>query len=358
MTATVWEYGLTPARFLDHDGAPARVTAVHRDRYEVVTEHGPRHARLKSGVYFGAGGTPADVDFPTVGDAVTLQLVPDGDSLITATLPRTSYFSRRDPDQGRGEQAVAANFDHCLIVASLNRDFNLRRIERYLAHAWDSGAVPVVVLTKADLVDTADAQVRATLQIADFADVIAVSTVTGVGLDRLARHLRPGTTAVLLGSSGVGKSTLVNALAGAEVMATSAIREDDARGRHTTTHRQLLMLPSGALVIDTPGMRELGMWDAGEGLSRAFADVEDLLERGCRFSDCRHTSEPGCAVTEAIADGDLARARWDSYLKLQREAEYAEDRVAHARERRRAWKVWDSEYRAAAKDGIVKQVRT
>ena len=139
MTATVWEYGLTPARFLDHDGAPARVTAVHRDRYEVVTEHGPRHARLKSGVYFGAGGTPADVDFPTVGDAVTLQLVPDGDSLITATLPRTSYFSRRDPDQGRGEQAVAANFDHCLIVASLNRDFNLRRIERYLAHAWDSG---------------------------------------------------------------------------------------------------------------------------------------------------------------------------------------------------------------------------
>ncbi|MCL1870324.1 MAG: ribosome small subunit-dependent GTPase A [Promicromonosporaceae bacterium] len=356
MNATLLSHGLDPAMFLGHPGAPARVTAVHRDRYDVITEHGPRHARLKTSIYF-SDDPGADAEFPTVGDAVTLQYVQDGDSLITATLERRSYFARRDPDKGRGEQAVAANFDFCLILGSLNQDFRLRRIERYLALAWDSGAVPVVVLTKADLVDDPEEQVRAVEGVANFADVIAVSTVTGAGLDRVAQYVRPGRTAVLLGSSGVGKSTLVNALAGAELMATNEICEDDARGRHTTTHRQLIVLPGGGVVIDTPGMRELGMWEAGAGLAQAFADVESVLARGCRFSDCQHASEPGCAATSAIAHGELAQDRWDSYLKLQREVRYAEDRAARARERKQTWKSFERAYRAASKEGIVKTVR-
>ncbi|MCL2594449.1 MAG: ribosome small subunit-dependent GTPase A [Promicromonosporaceae bacterium] len=357
MNATLLSYGLNPAMFVGHQGTPARVTAVHRDRYDVITEFGPRHARLKTSVYFGGGSPDAEMAFPTVGDAITLQYVEHEDSLITATLERKSYFSRRDPDKGRGEQAVAANFDYCLIVDSLNQNFSLRRIERYLAQAWDSGAVPVVVLTKADLVDDVQDQVRAAQGLANFADVIAVSTVTGVGLDRLSQYLQPGKTLVLLGSSGVGKSTLVNALAGAERMVTSEIREDDAKGRHTTTHRQLLILPGGGMIIDTPGMRELGMWDTGTGLSRAFADVETVLARGCWFSDCQHVSEPGCAVASAIVQGELAQGRWDSYLKLQREAQYADDRAAYAKKRAQAWKSWDREYRAATKEGIVKTIR-
>ena len=364
MNFTLQSLGLNPAIFAGHPGTPARVTAVHRERFEVVTEFGPTHARLKTSVYFGAGdgdgeggSAVAGMQFPTVGDAVTLQLVPNGDSLVTATLERRSFFSRRDPDKGRGEQAVAANFDYCLILGSLNRDFNLRRIERYLALAWDSGAVPVVVLTKADLVEDSAEQVRAVEELANFAEVIAVSTVTGAGLDRLARYLQPGKTAVFLGSSGVGKSTLINTLAGADLMVTSEIREDDARGRHTTTHRQLIVLPNGAMVIDTPGMRELGMWDAGAGLGATFADVEAVLARDCRFSNCGHNAEPDCAVLTAIAEAELSQGRWDSYLKLQREAKYAADRVTHARERGQMWKKWDSQYRAATKEGFVKTIR-
>jgi ribosome biogenesis GTPase len=298
------------------------------------------------------------MNFPTVGDVVTIQVVPDGDSLITSTLERKSYFSRRDPDKGRGEQAVAANFDYCLIVASLNQDFNLRRIERYLAQTWDSGAVPVVVLTKADLVTEPEKQVAAVEAIANFAEVIAVSTVTGAGLDRLEQYLQPGKTLVLLGSSGVGKSTLVNALAGSEMMTTAEIREDDAKGRHTTTHRQLLQLPNGALVIDTPGMRELGMWDAGTGLSSTFTDVEQVLDQGCRFSDCNHTGEPGCAVTAAIDSGELDQARWDNYLKLQKEILYAEDRIAYDRAKAQHWRTFEKEYRAATREKLVKPIRT
>ena len=320
------DYGIVP----DHagrEGIPARVTAVHKDRWQLATDRGELYARLKTGEYYHGGGT-----FPTVGDFVMVQYVENGDSLILATLPRRTVFTRRDPGPIPMEQAVAANFDYVFLMQSMNQNFNPKRLERYLTLAWQSGATPVVLLTKADLaVDHAGflAQIS---QAAAGVDIHTVSARMGFGLDALAQYLQPGKTVVFLGSSGVGKSSLVNALAGEQRMAVHAIRESDARGRHTTTHRQLLRLPSGAMVIDTPGMRELGMWDVSEGLGDAFGDVERFLG-GCRFSDCRHESEPGCAVKAAIAAGELDADRWERYQKLKAEAV---DKAELLR-RKRAW---------------------
>ena len=207
---------------------------------------------------------------------------------------------RKAAGGGGVAQVVAANVDVALLVASLNADLNPRRIERYLATAWESGASPVVVLTKADLCEDCDTLKARIEAVAIGVPVHAVSVVTGEGLARLSESLAPGQTAALLGSSGVGKSSLVNALAGASLMATRAIREDDARGRHTTTHRQLVLLPNGRLVLDTPGMRELGLWDADAGVAATFADIE-ALAAACRFKDCAHGTEPGCAVQAALA---------------------------------------------------------
>ncbi|MCL2003639.1 MAG: ribosome small subunit-dependent GTPase A [Oscillospiraceae bacterium] len=309
----------------------ARISAVHKERYELLLTDGGRiYGKLKASVYL-SGAEP----YPTAGDYADILENPGGDSVIIKTHPRKSYFSRLDPDPGgHREQAVAANFDHVFIMQSLNRDFNLRRLERYLTLARQSGGTPVVVLTKADLTDDCSPQVAAIERIAAGVDVCPVSAVTGFGLDGLARYLRPGGTVVLLGSSGVGKSSLLNALTGQDVMEVRAIREDDARGRHTTTHRQLVTLPSGACVIDTPGMRELGLWGqtADESLSGVFADLEPFLN-ACRFSDCKHQTEPGCAVRAAIENGELSPKRWENYLKLKREALYAEDKIAAIREK-------------------------
>jgi len=308
---------------------PARVTAVHRERYELVCANGPVFGRLKTGSYYG----PEAVDFPTAGDFVLLRYIGHSDSVITRTLPRRSAFLRRDPTPGRGEQAVAANFDTCFIMTSLNQNFNPARLERYLTLAWQSGAEPVILLTKSDLAGDFTEQVRAAREIALGAEVIALSAVTGFGLEQLAPYLRPGKTVVFLGSSGVGKSSLLNALMGEAAMAVKGIREDDSRGRHTTTHRQLFLLPSGALVIDTPGMRELGMWDVSAGLGTAFADVEEVLARPCRFSDCKHGTEPGCAVKAALESGELGAERLESYLKLKREARWSDDPEGALREK-------------------------
>lgn len=309
--------------------ATARVTAVHKERYELLYGSEQIYGKLKTSVYINDGTE----QYPTTGDYVTVQLNPLGDSIIIKTHSRKSYFSRLDPDPNcPHEQAVAANFDTVFIATSLNQDYNLRRIERYLTLTWQSGAVPVVVLTKADLTEDFSAQVNAVEDIAPGVDIHTVSAVTGFGLDGLARYLQPDNTVVFLGSSGVGKSSLLNALAGETIMHVNTIREDDAKGRHTTTHRQLITLPNGAHIIDTPGMRELGMWDSAEGLSNVFADVEALLG-GCRFSDCRHQNEPGCSVRDAIERGVITQGRWESYNKLKRETLYAEDKAAALREK-------------------------
>jgi ribosome biogenesis GTPase len=278
-------------------------------------------------------------DHPVTGDWVAAQIRSDeGAATIHHVLPRASAFVRRASGPGGGAQVVAANVDLALLTASLNADFNLRRLERYLATTWESGAQPVVVLTKLDACERPSDLVAEVEGVAFGAPVHAVSALTGEGIAALAERLTPGSTAVLLGSSGVGKSTLVNALAGAELMAVGAIREDDARGRHTTTHRELIRLPSGALVLDTPGMRELGLWRAEEGLASTFADVE-ALAGGCRFRDCSHQDEPGCAVRAALEAGDLAEARWKSYGKLQRELAHLDrrDDPAARAEMRKVW---------------------
>ncbi len=307
------DYGIVP-NTENLLGIPARVTAVHKERYEIVCEHGITHARLKTKEYY--AGTEV---FPTTRDFVMKNYIPDGDSQIIATLPRSTYFFRRDPTPGRGEQALAANFDYVFIMQSLNMDFNPKRLERYLTLAWQSGATPVILLTKADLVEDYWDYITQVERVATGVNTHVVSACTGYGLQRLNAYLQPGKTVVFLGSSGVGKSSLVNALAGEEIMTVNGIREDDSKGRHTTTHRQLIRLDSGVMIIDTPGMRELGMWNVSEGLCDAFADVELFIGK-CRFLDCKHEKEPGCAIKAAIASGELDTMRWDSYRKLKEEA--------------------------------------
>ena len=307
------DWGKVP-NFETLPGIPARVTAVHKERYEIVCEHGITHARLKTKEYY------VDTqNFPTAGDFVMVNYIDNGDSQIIATLPRKTCFSRREPGPIPRDQAVAANFDYVFIMQSLNLDFNPKRLERYLTLAWQSGATPVILLTKADLVEDDWDYLTQVERVAAGVNTHVVSAHTGYGLPRLNAYLQPGNTVVFLGSSGVGKSSLVNALAGEEIMAVNAIREDDSKGRHTTTHRQLIRLNTGVMIIDPPGMRELGMWDVSEGLADAFADVEAYLGK-CRFSDCSHESEPGCAIKAAIAAGELDIARWESYQKLKEEA--------------------------------------
>ena len=304
----------------------ARVIAVHRERYQLSCEKGELYARLKTKEYY-----LDRAQFPTVGDYVSVQYVENGDSLILATLPRRTVFTRRAAGPVPVDQAVAANFDYVFILQSLNQDFNPNRLERYLTLSWQSGATPVVLLTKADLQEDYWDYLTRAERVAMGVNVHVVSAHSGQGLARLNAYLQPGKTVVFLGSSGVGKSSLVNALAGEAVMAVSAIREDDSKGRHTTTHRQLLRLPGGALVIDTPGMRELGMWETDTGLVEAFSDVEVYLGR-CRFSDCSHTSEPGCAIRAAIEAGELDPGRWERYRKLKEESVDQDELLRRKRE--------------------------
>ena len=314
-------YGF-PEALLPGDGPalPARVTAVYKERYQLITQYGQRYGRLKTKEYLYTGGE----DFPTTGDYVLALPAPDpesegaGDWQIVKTLPRKSFFARMDSWHGTA-QAVAANMDVVFAVQSLNENFNLKRLERYLTLAWNSGAQPVVVLTKADLPGDHSAMLAQAQATAGEAPVMALSSKTGQGMEQLEPYLAPGVTAAFLGSSGVGKSSLINRLAGEEAMAVSGVRERDSMGRHTTTHRQLLRLNSGVLVIDTPGMRELGMWDADQGLSAAFPDVERFLGR-CRFHDCRHEQEPGCAVRAALESGELSPERWKNYKQLAMES--------------------------------------
>ncbi len=325
-------------QFSDHTTAglaPARVLAQHRGLWRLVGEAGEMDAELSGRFHrtAEAGG------FPAVGDWTAVSLASGHErALVHHILPRRTAFTRRAAGPAGGEQVVAANIDVAFLVAALNADFNVRRLERYLASAWQSGAEPVIVLTKTDLCPDRSAALDAAEAIAFGTPILPVSALTGEGVEALAAWLAPGRTGVLLGSSGAGKSTLVNTLAGADLMSVGAIREDDARGRHTTSHRELFLLPSGGLILDTPGMRELGLWDAGEGVGAAFADVE-ALAAACRFVDCGHRAEPGCAVNAARASGALEEDRWQSWLKLQKELAFqeAKENPAVRVERRAKW---------------------
>jgi ribosome biogenesis GTPase / thiamine phosphate phosphatase len=322
---------------------PARVVAEHRGGFAVRTELDDRLAHVRGKIrdeeIFGG--------MPTVGDWVAV--VDAGERYaIEAVLPRRTKVSRKTPWLKSEEHVLVANVDTLFIVSGLDHDFNVRRLERYLTVAWDSGADPVLVLTKLDLLDDPGKLVEAEA-VAMGVPVHAVSNLTREGLDALDTYLAPGRTVALIGSSGVGKSTLVNALAGREVMPVGDLRSD-GRGRHTTRHRQLHALRNGALLIDTPGLRELQIWEGD--LDRAFADVGELAAL-CRFNDCSHESEPGCAIQAALADGSLDPERWASYGKLQRELEHLRSRRSrkeHA-ELKRRWKTRAREVKAMRRRG-------
>jgi len=316
---------------------PARVAAQHRGEYAVWSEDGELRARAAGRLFYEheVGGL-----IPAVGDWVTVAR-PDGErAVITSILRRRSAFVRKNAGNDSTAQVLAANVDLAFLLAGLDDDFSLRRLERYITTAWESGAQPIVVLTKADLCDTVDDAVLAVESVAIGVPVHPVSNLSGAGLDTLEPYLQPGRTAVLLGSSGVGKSSLLNRLAGAEVMRTRTVTADGT-GRHTTTHRELVRLPDGGLVIDTPGLRELQFWEGD--LSAAFEDIE-ALAADCRFRNCAHAREPGCAVLRAVDDGTLELDRLRSWRKLQRELEAiaarTDTRLRLARKKR--WKQYAS----------------
>ncbi len=293
----------------------ARVIGQHKQRLELMTQQGAKSGRLKTSAFF----RDAEQEFPTVGDWVEIQ-EEGGLCQILRILPRKSVFYRYNGATERsGKQAVAANMDYIWILTSCNQDLNLRRLERYTVQAWDSGATPVIVLTKSDL--AADAE-RLKEQVGGMCigvDVHVISSHTGAGLDQLRCYMTEGKSIVLMGSSGVGKSSLVNALLGEERMKVSEIRKQDDKGRHTTTHRQLLMTDNGVALMDTPGMRTLALWDSEAGVDEVFGEVEEL-EKQCRYRSCTHQNESGCAVREAIEEGWLSVERWKSYQNLKKEA--------------------------------------
>ena len=327
---------------------PARVSARHHGPCELLTENG----RM--------GGLPAgklsDEELPAVGDWVAIRPV-EGErkAIIEAVLPRRTSFSRKEAFQRTREQVVAANVDTVFIVTAFGFDLNPRRLERYLTAAWDSGSAPVIVVNKLDTADDPWAELALVEPVAMGVPIHSVSAVTGEGLDDLDAYLRAGATIVLLGSSGVGKSTLINRFAGSELLETSATSAA-GRGRHTTSHRELVPLPSGALLLDTPGMRELQLWANEEVLDTTFSEIAQFSSE-CKFSDCSHTSEPGCAIRRALGDGTLSQERWSSYTKLQREIRALEIRK-DARLRSEERKKWAKFSKAEERRSIEPGART
>ena len=318
--------------------APARVSAAHRGAFDVHTANGVVRTRLPGRLVH----ENADV---AVGDWVGL-----GDGLIRTVLPRRSAIVRNAAGLATRAQTLAANVDLAFVVSSLGPELEPRRIERYLVTIWESGATPEIVLTKADRHEDPWPLVAEVEAVALGVSVHVVSALTGQGCDALRARLQPGTTAVLLGSSGVGKSTLVNRFAGRELMVVNETRLDDDEGRHTTSHRELILLPGGGVVIDTPGLRELQLWDGGGGLDETFADVEELAG-DCRFNDCSHTQEPGCAVLAAVDSGELPHERFDGWRKLQKELRAIAVRhdALLRKEEARKWRLRAREGRARAR---------
>jgi len=316
---------------------PARIAREHKNIYLIYTEDGQFTGKVSGSFRYNAQDYG---DFPSVGDWVAVKTRPEeGKATIHALLPRKNKFSRTAVLAGKTEeQILAANIDTVFLVSGLDGDFNLRRIERYVTIAWDSGAIPVIVLNKTDLCDDVGSMIEKVEATIFGVSVLATSAAEKVGLDSFAEYLSHGKTVAFLGSSGVGKSTIINGLLGYEHQKTGSVREYDNKGMHITTYRELILLPKGGLIIDTPGMREIQMWTDDEGMTSTFGDIEELTEH-CRFSNCLHRSEPGCAVREAIECGDLDAKRFNSYLRLQKELQnmaLRQDQKAH----RQAGRVW------------------
>jgi ribosome biogenesis GTPase len=310
---------------------PGRVVKQARDRSTLMTAEGEVAAEVSGRFRHRALGPS---DFPAVGDWVAAAAAEGGPALIEAIVPRRTAFTRKAAGESVEAQVVAANVDTVFLVSGLDGDFNVRRIERYLTTAWSSGAAPVIVLNKADLPMDLEAVAVAAAGVAPGVPVVTVRALEAGGLDPLTTYLAAGRTVAFLGSSGVGKSTMINRLLGEERFRTAAMSDGDAgRGRHTTTRRELVRLPGGALLIDTPGMRELGLWADDDGLDRTFDEI-DALAAGCRFPDCGHQHEPGCAVRAAVESGALDAGRWRSYLKLRRELRSLEIRKDEKTRRR------------------------
>lgn len=300
------------------DCTVGRVAQEHKSHYLLYGEMGEVSASI-SGKLRHQAANPQDR--PAIGDWVVIQTTAEKTAIIQRVLPRKSQFSRRKAGTKTAEQVIAANVDTVFLVSGLDQDFNLRRIERYLLLAWESGANPVILLNKADLCQTVEQRIGEVEAIAARVPIHKLSAAQYQGIDALSAYLKPGQTVALLGSSGVGKSTITNQLLGNQVQAVQTVRQKDARGRHTTTHRELFLLPQGGLLIDTPGMRELQIWAGEDSLQETFVDIETLATQ-CRFRDCQHNGEPGCAIQQALEEGWLDQSRLHSYQKLRKELHY------------------------------------
>lgn len=294
-----------------------RISVQYKDIYKVFTEAGEVFARVSGKLSYSSNSI---LDYPVVGDWVLLDRADNknGDAIIHKVLSRKSYFSRKIAGSRFDTQVVAANIDFTFICMALNNDFNINRLERYISVAWDSMAIPVIVLTKSDLCEDIDERLREVEEVAVGIEILVTSSLNGNGYEKVKEYIKSGITIAFIGSSGVGKSTLINKLLNREVLKTNSVDEND-KGRHTTTHRELFLLEDGGVIIDTPGMRELGLMSAD--VDKSFSNIEEL-ERQCKFSDCTHRNEPKCAVKEAIENGDLDIERLERYRKLKREEEY------------------------------------